>query len=299
MASVQYVHDPALRIDLGGHVFPVEKWSILRSLIQSELGVPELRFHGFDQIDDEDLERVHTPGYLADLRAARTTVRTASSELPVTREVIDGFRHMVGGSVAAVRLALEHGVGFHCGGGFHHAFPDHGEGFCYLHDVAIAVERARVESGLGNVLFLDVDVHQGNGTAVVYAEDRESYCYSIHQERNYPLKQRSTLDRALEDGIDDDGYCERLAADIEKIRSEFRPELLCYVGGVDPHRDDQLGGLALTDDGIRRRDEIALRPFLDDGIAVAVFLAGGYAPTPERTARLHLSAARICEEAIA
>ena len=298
MAQVHYVHEERSVIDIGEHVFPIQKYQILARLLVDELRVPSERWHGFAALQTGDLERVHTARYLDDLAAARKTPKTQSSELPVTHEVIEGFRASVGGSIATVRLALQHGVGFCLGGGLHHAFPDHAEGFCYFHDMAVAVQKARFESGLGRVLFVDVDVHQGNGTAVIYAGDPDTFCYSIHQENNYPVKRRSTLDRGLEDGTPDGVYLELLQRDLDGIDADFQPELVCYVAGVDPHREDQLGGLALSDLGLRRRDELVLARYVGRGVPVAVFLAGGYAPTPDRTARLHLltasAAERVC-----
>ena len=296
--AVQYVHESGAGIDIGDHVFPTGKYRELARLIRAELGVASKNFHGWEPVLDEDLERVHTPHYLADLRAARATWATRSGELPVTAKVIDGFRCMTGGSIRAVRLALEHGVGFHLGGGFHHAFPDHAEGFCYLHDMAIAVERLRADEGIDRVLFVDVDVHQGNGTVAVYADDPDTFTYSIHQQNNYPPKQRGDLDRGLPDGIGDDAYLELLAADLDTVEGRFTPDLVCYVAGVDPHHEDKLGGIEVSDEGIARRDELVLGRYIADSIPVAVFLAGGYAPSPEQTAKLHLHAARACEAAV-
>lgn len=227
---VQYVYENSARIDIGDHVFPTGKYAELARRVREELGVPSQRFHGWEEVTDEDLERVHTPHYLEDLREARSSWATRSSELPVTARVIEGFRLMTGGSIRAVRLALEHGVGFHLGGGFHHAFPDHGEGFCYLHDMAIAVERLRAEEGIDRVLFVDVDVHQGNGTVAVYKDDPDTFTYSIHQHDNYPPKQRGDLDRGLADGVGDDEYLSHLAADLQTVDDRFGADLVCYVG---------------------------------------------------------------------
>ena len=295
--AVQYVHEAIAGIDIGDHVFPTEKYRELAILIKSELGVGSQRFHGWEEVLDEDLERVHTPHYLEDLRLARSSWATRASELPVNARVIAGFRGMTGGSIRTVRLALEHGVGFHVGGGFHHAFPDHAEGFCFLHDMGVAVERMRAEEGIDRVLFVDVDVHQGNGTVAVYAEDPDTFTYSIHQQNNYPPKQRGDMDRGLADGLENEDYLAILEADLDQIDGRFEPDLVCYVGGVDPHREDALGGLELTDEGIQARDRLVLGRYIGRGVPVAVFLAGGYAPSPERTAALHLCAARACEEA--
>lgn len=297
MAEVHYVYQADAGIDIGPHVFPTEKYALLARYVRDELGVEDERFHAWQAVTDEDLARVHSPAYLQDLRLARVTPATLSSELPVTREVIDGFLAMTGGSIAAVGLALQHGVGFHIGGGFHHAFPDHAEGFCYLHDMAIAVERFRAQAYLDKVLFVDVDLHQGNGTVAIYQGDENTFTYSIHQERNYPIKENSDLDRGLDDGIGDDEYLDYLQQDLNAIDRRFAPQLACYVAGVDPFWGDQLGGLSLTQQGLRRRDQLVLGRFIGRGVSVAVFLAGGYAQTPQQTARLHLETAMAAEEA--
>ncbi len=296
MSVVHYVFEDRAIVDIGEHVFPTTKYRLLADRIREELGVVDTHWHPWEPVEEEDLARVHTPRYLEDLREARATWATVASELPVDARVIAGFRAMTGGSIAAVRLALSHGIGYHVGGGFHHAFPDHAEGFCYFHDVAIAVERLRADEGLGPVLIVDVDVHQGNGTAVIYQGDRETFTYSIHQQRNYPVKQRSDLDRGLEDGTGDAAYLEGLRADLDAIDQCFAPDLVCYVAGVDPHRDDQLGGLGLSREGIAARDREVLGRYRSRGVPVAVFLAGGYSSSPRATADLHLYSARAAEE---
>ena len=242
MRQVHYVEHPESHIDIGPHVFPVEKYKLLPGLLRSELWIPDGRFHHADRLAEDDLARVHTAAYVSDLEHARTTPATTASELPVTHPVIQGFLAMTGGSITAVRLALEHGIGFHLGGGFHHAFADHAEGFCYVHDVAVAIERSRAERTLGTVLIVDLDVHQGNGTAAIYANDANTFTYSIHQERNYPLKQRSDVDRGLADGVEDEEYLRILASDLDMIETRCDPQLVCYLAGVDPYEHDQLGG---------------------------------------------------------
>lgn len=293
--QVQYVEYRGPVIDIGPHVFPTEKYGIVPRLLRSELGISDDRFHPADTLDRGDLCRVHTAAYVDDLQQARTTAATAASELPVTQAVIQGFVAMAGGSVTAVRLAVEHGIGFHLGGGFHHAFADHAEGFCYLNDVAIAIERGRAENTLGTVLVVDVDVHQGNGTAAIYAGDVNTFTYSIHQERNYPVKQRSDLDRGLADGVADAEYLETLANDLDVIESRFSPSLVCYLAGVDPYEHDQLGGLRISQAGLAQRDHAVFDRFVTRGVPVAVFLAGGYARTADETALLHVGTARAAE----
>ncbi len=293
---VHYVDHGDIPMDFGPHVFPVEKYGILSGWLRSELGVAEERIHPPEEIGDDDLARVHVPAYVSDLKHARHSWATAISELPVDAEVIQGFLAMAGGSLTAVRLALEHGIGFHIGGGFHHAYPDHAEGFCYVHDVAIAIERLRAEAKLDKVLVVDVDVHQGNGTAVIYRGDDQTFTYSIHQENNYPVKEESDWDRGLEDGVGDAEYVQRLTSDLDAIAERFTPEFVCYLAGVDPYRGDQLGGLGLSSDGLAARDRLVFERFVGQGIPLAVFLAGGYAQSPEETAELHLGTARAAEE---
>lgn len=292
---VAYVEHRRTDIDIGPHVFPVEKYRIVPQLLRSRLGIDDARFHAADPLDVVDLARVHTASYIADLQAARTTPATVSSELPVTRAVIEAFVALAGGSVTAVRLALEGGIGVHLGGGFHHAFADRAEGFCYVNDVAIAIERGRADGRLGQVLIVDADVHQGNGTAAIYERDADTFTYSIHQERNYPVKQRSDLDRGLDDGIGDDAYLQILREDLEAIEARFVPQLVCYLAGVDPYERDQLGGLKLTQHGLEERDRTVIERFVERGVPVAVFLAGGYAPTADETSALHAGTARAAE----
>jgi len=294
---VHYVHHGDEPLDLGTHVFPTQKYGVLARALRAELGVGPERFHAPEILTRADLARVHASAYLDDLEHARSSPATLLSELPVERAVIEGFVAMAGGTLTAGRLALEHGIGFHLGGGFHHAFADHAEGFCYVNDVAIAIARLRAEGRLGRVAVVDVDVHQGNGTAALFRDDPGTFTYSIHQQRNYPVKERSDLDRGLEDLVGDEEYLRMLAADLDVLDERFDPEWVCYVAGVDPYLHDQLGGLALTEAGLEQRDRLVLARYARRGVPVAVVLAGGYARTAEETARLHLGTARAAEDA--
>ena len=294
---VHYVHHPRPTIDIGPHVFPVEKYAILCAWLRDELGVPDARWHEAGPVERADLERVHTPAYVDDLLSARITRATMRSELPIREDVIAGFLAMAGGAITTARLALEHGVGFHVGGGLHHAFADHAEGFCYVNDVAVGIERMRADGRLERVLVVDVDVHQGNGTAAIFADDADVFTYSIHQENNYPFKERSDLDRGLPDRIGDEAYLGLLAEELDRIDEGegFEPDLVWYLAGVDPYRRDQLGGLGLTAEGLRRRDELVLGRYAARGLPIAISLAGGYAPTPRETAELHMGTIRAAE----
>lgn len=293
--EAHYVFHPESSIDIGPHVFPVEKYAILCDWLRSEVGVEDARWHEAEPVERVDLERVHEAAYVDDLMHARTTAATMASELPIRHDVIAAFLAMAGGAITTARLALTHGCGFHIGGGLHHAFADHAEGFCYVNDVAVAIERMRFEGRIGRVLIVDVDVHQGNGTAAIFADDDDTFTYSIHQENNYPIKQRSDLDRGLADGVEDEAYLRMLGEDLDAIDAHFEPELVWYLAGVDPHRDDQLGGLGLTAEGLRQRDELVLTRYAGRGLPIAISLAGGYAPRPVDTARLHMGTVGVVE----
>ena len=296
MSEAHYVHHGDAVVDIGPHVFPIEKYALLSGWLCAKPEIDDRRVHRGEAIDEADLLRVHTPEFVADLLAARPTPALTMSELPVDAEVIQGFLGMSGGSVTSLRLALDHGLGFHLGGGFHHAFPDHAEGFCYVHDVAIAIERMRAERGLGSVLVVDVDLHQGNGTAVIYADDAATFTYSIHQGDIYPPKERSSLDRHLQAGVGDVDYLALLASDLDAVDRQITPDLVCFLAGVDPYRHDQLGGLDISAEGLARRDRLVLERYVGRGIPVAVFLAGGYARSPEETAKLHLATIEAAED---
>ena len=292
MTLETFIHAPTPPIDIGPHVFPTEKYSRLAAAIR-EFGVPDARFGLPEAVEPDDLARVHTPEYLADCAEARTSGRTLSSELPVRRDVIEGFRTMIGGTTRAADLAWrEERWTMHLGGGFHHAFPDHAEGFCYFHDVAIAIRRLQATGGLGRCAVIDTDLHQGNGTAAIFAGDDSVFTFSIHQEKLYPRKQRSDLDIGLDQYVGDGEYLDRLEEGLDRIFEEESPELIAYVAGADPFHDDQLGDLKLTFDGLGTRDRLVIERAARAGIPGFVTLAGGYAREVEDTVRIHARTAR-------
>lgn len=190
--------------------------------------------------------------------------------------------------MAACDIAFSGSLGIHVGGGFHHAFPDHGEGFCVLNDIAVAVRRALKANQARRALIVDCDLHQGNGTAAIFSGDASVFTFSIHQENNYPFfKPKSSLDIGLRDRAGDKEYLGALSDHMPKIISDFKPELIMYVAGADPYKDDQIGGLSLTKAGLRRRDEFVFNQALNYGIPVAVVLAGGYARNGSDTVDIH------------
>jgi acetoin utilization deacetylase AcuC-like enzyme len=212
--------------------------------------------------------------------------------------VVRGFWLAAGGSILAARCALQDGFGFNIGGGFHHAFPGHGEGFCMIHDVAIAIGRLQSDGALRKVLIVDTDVHQGNGTAAIFANDPDVFTLSLHQENNYPEpKPPSDLDVNLADGTGDEEYLELLDKALAEAFRRFAPEMIFYIGGADPYREDQLGGLWLSMRGLQERDALVFAEARLRGLPVAVAFAGGYARKTEDTVRIHANTIVAAREA--
>ena len=287
MSAEIFIHANRAPIDIGIHVFPTVKYELIARALR-DLGIPESRFGEPQKVSASDLSLVHTEAYLADLRAARATERTIPSELPVSREAIEGFQAMVGGTLRAAKLAWEEERWtMHLGGGFHHAFADHAEGFCYFNDVAIAIRSLQKSAGLGRVAVIDTDLHQGNGTAAIFGGDRSVFTFSIHQERLYPAKERSDLDIGLDQFVGDSEYLDRLEEGLDRIFDQESPEMIFYVAGADPFHDDQLGDLKLSFEGLRRRDEMVISRAAQLGLPGVVTLAGGYAHRLEDTVRIH------------
>jgi acetoin utilization deacetylase AcuC-like enzyme len=202
-----------------------------------------------------------------------------------------------GGSILAGRLALQDGAAVNVGGGFHHAYPDHGEGFCVLNDFAIGIRRLQKDKVIARAMTVDCDVHQGNGTAAIFSGDHTVFTLSIHQENNYPYpKPPSTLDINLHDGVEDAEYLDELEKGLDLALREFQPDLIYYVAGADPYRDDQLGGLKLSIEGLERRDRLVFEKARAKNVPVAVTLAGGYARRVEDTIQIHTNTIRVAKE---
>ena len=213
--------------------------------------------------------------------------------------MVEAFWLAAGGSMLAARLAMEDGVGFNVGGGFHHAFPGHGEGFCAINDIAIAVRRLQADGRIKRAMVVDADVHHGNGTAAVFADDPTVFTLSIHQFNNYPSeKPLSSLDIHLADGTGDAEYLHRLGNGYRAALAMFRPELIMYLAGADPYMEDQLGGLSLTFEGLMERDRLVLRTALTQGVPVGIVLAGGYAQSVEDTITIHANTAAVAKDVL-
>jgi acetoin utilization deacetylase AcuC-like enzyme len=285
---------------LGEHAFPAKKYRWLKDrMLRIRFAAPE-DFVEPEPATDDDVRLVHEAEYVAKLRSGTLSYQDILRlEIPYSRQMVDAFWLAAGGSALAARLAMEDGVGFNIGGGFHHAFPGHGEGFCAINDIAIAVRRLQADGRIKRAMVVDVDVHHANGTAAVFADDPSVFTLSIHQFNNYPSeKPLSSLDIHLADGTGDAEYLHRLGNGYRAALAMFRPELVLYVAGADPYMEDQLGGLSLTFDGLMERDRLVIRTALTQGIPVAIVLAGGYAQSVEDTITIHANTAAVAKEVL-
>jgi len=291
MLPFKLVYDHRYDLNLGPHVFPSQKYRLVYVTLLHEKVAELPDFISPEPASDSDVFRVHTSEYVRKLQTGKLSLSELMRlEIPYSRPTVDAFWLAAGGSILAGRRALENRFSANIGGGFHHAFPDHGEGFCMIHDVAIAIRRLQADGAIKTAMVVDTDVHHGNGTAAIFGGDETVFTLSIHQENNYPLpKPPSNIDLHLPDGIGDDDYLAILEENVARALREFHPELVFYVGGADPYREDQLGGLALTIGGLRRRDRIVFEHALHAGAPVAITLAGGYARHIEDTVRIHVN----------
>jgi len=288
---MKFIFSEKYKADIGAHVFPTEKYILILEKLRTEGRVREDDIVKPRMPTREELAQTLEQEYLDDLLAVRMSWRTFSSELPVKQGIIAAQMLCCDGSYQAARHAKNTGAAYHIGGGFHHAFRDHAEGFCYLNDVVYAVVRM-LEDGCEKIAVVDLDLHQGNGTAKYFENDTRVFTFSMHQERLYPKKERSDLDIGLDTGIEDEEYLSLLDRALERICDEFTPELVLYVAGADPYVLDQLGGLCLTVEGLRQRDEMVVQRAHEHGISVAVVLGGGYAQDINDTVEIHCNTAR-------
>jgi acetoin utilization deacetylase AcuC-like enzyme len=292
------VYSDDYHLNLGDHVFPSIKFKLIRDRVLAQgIARPEDIIEP-EPASDDDVALVHDLSYIHKLKTGTLSAyEIQRMEVPYSPELVRAVWLSAGGSILAAQLALEHGVCFNIGGGFHHAFPDHGEGFCVLHDVAIAIRRLQKDGTIATAMTVDCDVHQGNGTAFIFADDSTVYTFSIHQEHNYPEpKPPSNLDVNLQDGVGDDEYLAALAGGLDQCFRECQPDLVCYVAGADPYREDQLGGLRLTLQGLMDRDRLVFEKSRAHNAPVMVALAGGYARNVSDTIRIHSNTARIASE---
>lgn len=288
---------PDYRVDLPAtHPYPMGKYPLLyeRLLAGGLLQPTEVMTPA--EVSRTELERVHDPEYLDRIAAsALSPAEVRRLGVPLTPRLWRRSRLVVQGTCLAVRAALEDGIAANLAGGTHHAFPGHGEGFCVLNDVAVALRMLQAEHRIRRALIVDLDVHQGNGTATIFAGDTNVYTLSLHGERNYPAnKARSTRDVGLPDGTDDDAYLAALAPALDLALEAADPELVVFLAGVDVLAGDRYGRLSLTEAGLRRRERHVLETVAAADRPLAIVLGGGYAPSTLRTVELH---AIVFEEA--
>jgi len=317
MLGFKLVYSDDYYLPIGAHVFPAEKYErVHKRLLRT--GVAEASdFIAPEAASDRDILLVHTPRYVEKLKTGTLSAHEELQlEIPYSPELVRAFWLAAGGSILAADLALRDRIAFNIGGGFHHAFPDHGEGFCMIHDVAVAIRRLQRDDRIRNAMTVDCDVHHGNGTAAIFAGVRvpssplpstgapllppaapaklrnahagDVFTISLHQENNYPAaKPPSSIDVDLPDEIGDEDYLGWLDHALSSGLRQFAPDLICYIAGADPYREDQLGGLSLSIEGLKRRDELVFHVARARDIPVMVTFAGGYARQVEDTVTIH------------
>src|SRR6202142_4541077 len=327
MLPFKLVYSDAYFLPIGQHVFPAEKSRRVRDRLVTT-GVAEATdFLEPQPAADQDILLVHKPEYVQKLKTGTLSPREEMEmEVPYSRDLAEAFWLAAGGSILAARESLTSRVSISIGGGFHHAFPDHGEGFCMIHDVAVAIRRLQRDDKIRTAMTLDCDVHQGNGTAAIFAGTRTAsallpsssastvsvgaaktkmrgahagdvFTISLHQHNNYPpFKPPSSIDVDLPDHVGDDDYLAWLDNALSSGLRQFDPELICYIAGADPYREDQLGGLSLNIEGLKRRDELVFRVARARAIPVMVTFAGGYARHVEDTVTIHCNTVIAAKE---
>jgi len=295
---MKLIYSDQYDLNLGNHVFPSIKYRLIKEALLGQGQAQPDDFVEPPVAADDDVALVHDREYIRKLRTGKLSyLEIVRMEIPYSPELIRAVWLCAGGSILAGRLALADGAGVNIGGGFHHAFPDHGEGFCVLHDVAIAIRALQNDHTIERAMTVDCDVHQGNGTAAIFRGDRSVFTLSIHQANNYPYpKPPSNLDLNLDDGADDAEYLSALEEGLDKSLAEFQPDLILYLAGADPYCEDQLGGLGLTLEGLEKRDRLVFQKARAKKIPVAVTLAGGYARRVEDTVLIHINTIRVARE---
>ena len=317
MLPFKLVYSEKYFLPIGEHVFRADKYRLTRELLLEQHVADDGDFIVPQPASEADILLVHSPHYVSKLMEGGLSAREElEMEIPYSPQVVDAFMLHTGGSILAAELALRDGVGINIGGGFHHAFPEHGEGFCMINDFAVAIRVMQKRGLVGRAMTVDCDVHQGNGTAFIFGNamrkpdklpswsaatlgvpqdatktdgpSKDVFTISLHQENNYPfVKPASSIDVNLPDGCSDVEYLAWLDHALSSGLRQFEPELICYVAGADPFCEDQLGGLNLTIDGLKRRDELVFRAARAHDIPVMVTFAGGYARRAEDTVAIH------------
>jgi acetoin utilization deacetylase AcuC-like enzyme len=298
MLPFKLVYHERYDLNLGPHVFPSQKFRLIAEALVAEGIATKEDFLRPELASDEDILRVHTADWVHKLKTGTLTASEVMKlEVPYSRELVEAVWLAAGGTILAGRRALRDGFGANLGGGFHHAYAGHGEGFCAIHDVAVAIRRLQADKAVRTAMVVDTDVHHGNGTASIFRDDESVFTISIHQENNYPAdKPPSNIDLNMWDRADDEEYLGELIPAVQKALDDFRPDIVFYVGGADPFCEDQLGGLSLTKKGLSERDRKVFEEARRRAIPVATTLAGGYARRLEDTVRIHVNTVRVARD---
>ena len=298
MSNYRLYYSPYYYADIGeGHVFPIRKFELVRDLLLKEGTLREDEIYEPEPARVEDLLLVHTEDYITRLTDGTLTAKEVRKlGLPWSESLVRRSFHAISGTINAARAALEYGIASNLAGGTHHAYPDRGEGFCVLNDVAVAIRVLQRERLAERFLIVDCDVHQGNGTAFIFQNDREVFTFSMHGEKNYPLfKEKSTLDIELADGTGDAEFLETLEQALPRIFIH-NPDMVFYLGGADPYEKDKLGRLKLTQSGLKTRDEIVLRFAKEHHTPIVTTMSGGYAADINDTVEIHANTIRAVKE---
>lgn len=294
MSEYRIFYSPYYYADIGeGHVFPIRKFEIAKDILLSEGTLSPDEIVAPDPAAISDLLLVHTEDYITRLIDGRLTAKEIRKlGLPWSESLVRRSMHAISGTINASRRALVDGVSSNLAGGTHHAYPDRGEGFCVLNDVAVSIRVLQREKLGSRFLIIDLDVHQGNGTAFIFQDSPEVFTFSMHGAKNFPLfKEVSGLDIELADGTADDEYLETLDHALSRLRLH-NSDIIFYLAGADPYENDRLGRLKLTKEGLRRRDETVLRFARDEGIPIVTTMSGGYAQEIADTVDIHCNTIR-------
>jgi len=281
-----------------GHRFPISKYALLRDRVIEEGIVEVEQLHDPAPVSREDLLLVHTADYIDRFTTGQLSVdEERRLGFPWSPALVERSYRAAGGTLEAAAYAVAHGIAMNLAGGTHHAFPSHGEGFCVFNDTAIAIRALQRDGRIRRALVVDLDVHQGNGTHAIFSGDESVFTFSMHGGKNYPFhKVAGCVDIELHDGTNDDEYLDQLFHTLPTAIAKSRADLVVYLAGADPHENDRLGRLALTFEGLARRDAFVLEQVREVGLPVAVTVAGGYGRSIDDTVRVHATTARIARD---
>lgn len=296
--SYRVFYSPYYYADIGeGHVFPIRKFEIAKDILLTEGTLSVENIVEPQPVAIDDLLLVHTEDYITRLVEGRLTGREVRKlGLPWSKDLVRRSFHAISGTIRASRMAMEHGVSSNLAGGTHHAFPDRGEGYCVLNDIAVAIRILERDGLASRFLIIDLDVHQGNGTAFIFRDSPEVFTFSMHGAKNFPLfKEVSSLDIELADGTGDEEYLDTLEHALPQLRMHDA-DIIFYLAGADPYYDDKLGRLDLTKQGLRSRDEMVLAFALDSDVPIVTTMSGGYARNISDTVDIHCNTIRAVRQ---